>query len=417
MIPDELASRYRWRFTLVFVILAIGLRAGAMLAGSGAFEDADNYLPLARSIREGKGLVWNGRPTAYRPPLYPLLLAPLLNSRDSRPVVAIGLFHLALAAGTVWLTAAAARRWGLSEGRALIAAAIVACDPVLLWQSRFVMTETLGAFLTALAIAELAQPRWRGSVAGGTCLGLSGLCRPSLFLGGVLIVLGSLVAGPGTRRERFVRSLATAVSMFAVLLPWAVRNALVLAEPIITTTHGGYTLALANNEVYYRDILAGAPGRVWTGLDQWRWWDSVNRATAGMSEPEADRFLRRTVIQLAFKQPATFLHACVDRLNRFWSVAPAGAVYAQACRWATALWTVPLWIALVLGLFRRSSWRWPRIAAPLAIVGLSLVHTLYWTDIRMRASIVPAIALIAASAVLPILKRRRRPAYDATAGS
>ena len=52
-----------------------------------------------------------------------------------------------------------------------------------------------------------------------------------------------------------------AVSMFAVLLPWAVRNALVLAEPIITTTHGGYTLALANNEVYYRDILARARAR------------------------------------------------------------------------------------------------------------------------------------------------------------
>jgi hypothetical protein len=208
-----------------------------------------------------------------------------------------------------------------------------------------------------------------------------------------------------------------ALSVVAVLTPWAIRNALVLGEPIITTTHGGYTLALANNEPYYRDVLAGSSGRVWTGKDQFLWWDSVTQATAGMSEPEADRFLRQTVIRLAVKQPATFLRACVDRLNRFWSVAPAVAVYSPVIRLATAIWTIPLWMALAIGLLRREQWSWPRIAAPLAIVGLSLVHTLYWTDIRMRAPIVPAIALVAASAVLPIWSGRTRTAYETTAGS
>jgi hypothetical protein len=72
-----------------------------------------------------------------------------------------------------------------------------------------------------------------------------------------------------------------------------------------------------------------------------------------------------------------------------------------AVRWATALWTNPLWIAFGLGLFRRGLWRWPEIAGPLSIAGLSLVHTLFWTDLRMRAPIVPAIALVAASALLP----------------
>ena len=197
----------------------------------------------------------------------------------------------------------------------MAAAAIVACDPVLLWQSRFVMTETLGAFLTALAFVTLAQSRWRGAIAGGVCLGLAGLCRPSLLPGAGLIVLGSLAPGPGHRREQAARSLAMAVSMAAVLAPWAIRNALVFGEPVVTTTHGGYTLALANNESYYRDVLAGSPGRVWTGTDQWLWWDSVNRATAGMSEPQADRFLRGTVVRLAIDQPATFLRACLDRLH------------------------------------------------------------------------------------------------------
>ncbi|MHB1561374.1 MAG: hypothetical protein ACYC61_28335, partial [Isosphaeraceae bacterium] len=58
-----------------------------------------------------------------------------------------------------------------------------------------------------------------------------------------------------------------------------------------------------------------------------------------------------------------------------------------------------------LGALRWSLWRWPSIAAPLAVVGLTLVHTLFWTDLRMRAPIVPAIAIIAAGAGWPFSSR------------
>ena len=135
-----------------------------------------------------------------------------------------------------------------------------------------------------------------------------------------------------------------------VLLPWMIRNLVVLGDPIWTTTHGGYTLALANNPVYYREILDGPPGRVWTGEDQWRWWDSVNRETAGMTERQADRYLQETVWRLARQRPRDFGRSIVARLGHFWSVAPAASVYPAAARWATMAWTVPLWIALLLGL-------------------------------------------------------------------
>ena len=288
----------------------------------------------------------------------------------------------------------------MGSRRAFLAALIVAVDPVLVWQSRFVMTETLTAFLLIAAFAALTLPGWRGAALGGCLFGLGGLSRPSMLAGAVLAILAALFAAPGTRRERLIRGVAMALAMAATLAPWAARNALIFGVPVWTTTHGGYTLALANNEVYYRDVLNGSPGAVWTGDDQWRWWDSVNRATAGMPEPEADRFLRNTVWKLALDQPGTFLRACLSRLARFWSLAPATAVYSPTVRWGTALWTVPLWIALVLGLFRRQLWQWPQVAAPLCVIGLTLVHALYWTDLRMRAPIVPAIALIAAGASL-----------------
>jgi 4-amino-4-deoxy-L-arabinose transferase-like glycosyltransferase len=381
------------------MLVAAALRAGVMLVGTGQFEDPDNYLPLARSIAAGEGLSLNGRPTAYRPPLYPLLLAPLVAASGARAVPGVAALHIALGAATVGLTALAAGRWGLGGRRSVAAALIVAIDPVLLWQARFVMTETLTAFLLAAALWALMLPRQPASILGGLLFGLAGLARPSMLPGAALTILARLVIRSATVRERLADALMMTLALLATLCPWAVRNAVVFGVPIATTTHGGYTLALANNEVYYRDVLDGPPGRVWTGHDQWLWWNSVHRETSGMSEPEADRFLRRRVVRLALEQPARFSRAAVERLKRFWSVSPALAVYSPSVRLATTLWTIPLWGAFLLGLCRRPLWSWPQVAAPLAIVGLSAVHSLYWTDLRMRAPIVPAIALVAAGAV------------------
>ena len=67
------------RNSLVAVLLvAIALRVAVMVVGTGQFDDPDNYLPLARSLAAGEGLSWDGRLTAYRPPLYPILLAPFV---------------------------------------------------------------------------------------------------------------------------------------------------------------------------------------------------------------------------------------------------------------------------------------------------------------------------------------------------
>jgi hypothetical protein len=163
---------------------------------------------------------------------------------------------------------------------------------------------------------------------------------------------------------------------------------------------------LANNATYYADVLNGPPGTIWTGPRQTAWWKDVTRRTAGLSEPAADRLLTREVWKLARQRPRDFARASLARLGRFWGVAPSGAVYSPALMWITAAWTVPLWIALLLGLCRREIWRWPRITAPLVLLGLTAVHTFYWTDLRMRAPAVPAIGLIVAT-VSPVARGSR----------
>lgn len=386
-----------WLLGLV-AATAFMVRLGAMSVGGGRFDDPDNYLPLARSIAAGDGLTLNGRPTAYRPPLYPLILAPLVPLFGDRLIAAVAGLHLLLGVATAGLTFRAAERLGLGTIRATAAGLIVGCDPVLVWQGRFVMTETLAAFLIIASIAALARGgRWAPMLGGGL-LGLAGLCRPSALPGAGLAAVAALIVEPGDRRARLRRTAELAFGVFLVLSPWVARNTWALGEPVWTTTHGGYTLALANNEVYYRDVLEGPPGRVWTGRDQWLWWDSVNKRTAGMTEPEADRYLRDSVVELAWNRPWMFARACASRLATFWSVVPTAGVYGPATRAATGVWTIPLWAALALGAFHPRFRRWPGVAAPAAIMGLSIVHAFYWTDMRMRAPIVPAIALVAASA-------------------
>ena len=154
------------------------------------------------------------------------------------------------------------------------------------------------------------------------------LCRPSVLPGHAAGDRGGharparLDAHPPRPSGR-----SSCFRILLVLSPWMIRNFLVFGEPIWTTTHGGYTLALANNPVYYRDVLNGPPGRVWTGHDQWLWADSVTRETAGMSEPDADRYMRNQALQLAREQPGDFARATLARLGHFWAVAPVASVY------------------------------------------------------------------------------------------
>jgi hypothetical protein len=278
----------------------------------------------------------------------------------------------------------------------LAAATIAAFDPVLVVQARSIMTETPAAFLLALTLFLLTLPGLKGAALGGVGFGLAGLCRPSLLPAAALTALAATTLGPGRTKARVARAVLLVVATAATLAPWAWRNARIFGEPVWTTTHGGYTLALANNPVYYREVLDGPPGAVWSGANQARWQAEIGPSVAGLTEPEADRRIGATAWRLLRDRPGTFIRASLARLGRFWGLAPSAAVYPAGLRLATAAWTLPLWLALACGMARAGLWRWPSVAAPASVVALTCVHIFFWTDLRMRAPIAPAIALIAA---------------------
>ena len=66
--------------------------------------------------------------------------------------------------------------------------------------------------------------------------------------------------------------------------------------------------------------------------------------------------------------------------------------------WVIASWYVQLWAAGLTALLRslrRGQWR-ALVPAICLIVGFFCVHLVYWTDGRMRAPVMPAMAMLIA---------------------
>lgn len=404
----------RRSLVVAVLLLALAVRLAIVVpAINRPPNDPDNYLTLARSMANGRGFSLVGRLTAYRPPLYPILLVPVVSALGDETAGPFLLLNVLFGVATVGAIVVASRRLGWSEWRTAAAGVIVACDPVLAVQSRSIMTESLAALLVALSLMSFCKgSTFRSTFSGGAWLGLASLCRPSLLAASIFASVAAFAVGPGSRRERFLRSGVLVGATILVLLPWALRNARVFGEPVWTTTHGGYTLALANNPEYYRDVLEGGSAEVWSGPGQRKWAAGVYRRTRGMTEPQANRRLAADGWSMALEEPRTFFRASLARLGRFWGVMPSRSVYGRPLRLASAFWTIPLFAALLLGVATGASWRWPRASALACVLALTSVHALYWTDLRMRAPVVPAMALIAAGGAVPMGRSAPKRAPD-----
>jgi hypothetical protein len=64
---------------------------------------------------------------------------------------------------------------------------------------------------------------------------------------------------------------------------------------------------------------------------------------------------------------------------------------------ATTAFYAVLFVAAALGWMRVRSWRGAWLPMTLTVLALTLVHAVYWSNMRMRAPIEPLLGLFAAS--------------------
>ena len=141
----------------------------------------------------------------------------------------------------------------------LVAAAITAVFPNLVFYVATFQLETAFIFLALAAVAVVVTHDWSTGPPGrarllafGTVLGLSALVRPfSLpFLAG--LVVAALAAGYGWRRALAAVGWPL-LALVVVLTPWTVRNIVVMDAPIVFSTNMGDALC--------QDRSLDAPGR------------------------------------------------------------------------------------------------------------------------------------------------------------
>lgn len=401
------------------LLVALVLRGGVLWKFAGRLaEDNDNYRAIAARVVAGDGFAdpQSHTPTAYRPPLYPLLLAGVLTCGGGD--LSIGIVQLVMGVAAAGLTVLCGRRLGFRRA-ALIAGLLVAADPLLLHQTALVMTETTATLLAViilwLALAERsgAQGFWLGAA-----LGLACLCRPTFWAFAVLAAAGSIFAPMrrgalrGCPARGWQAALPAAAGLMLVVAPWGIRNVFVFGRPIVTTTHGGYTLLLAHNPEYTRRVVDQPWGAVWDGDLLAGWQASLEREMAREEPPidvarlspavelARDKWMSRKAWDYIGRQQVTALRAGLTLVTRFWNVVPMEVgqrPLLPAIRLAIGVYYTGVLLAMLAGIIRlqRRDWSrwWPAIAL---IAAFTAVHALYWADMRMRAPLVPAIALLAA---------------------
>ncbi|MDX1968218.1 MAG: hypothetical protein SFV23_13665 [Planctomycetaceae bacterium] len=420
--------------TLMVAAVAVRLVA-AYFWRSDSQTDPDVYVALARQIAHGPGLCTPGtdQPTAYRPPGYPLLLAATLRVTGVPSHIAIPGWNLVFDVVVMLSVWAWLRSRSSNLGSSILAMGILGFDPLMVRYVPLPMTEagftacSTAAVLLLSRIVDASFPvsdRRSGALwgAAGFLLGLAALCRPSIwpfigvFSAAVLIGGASSSAPCSSWKRRCFKLMLLWLCLAATVSPWVLRNQLVLGKPILTTTHGGYTLLLANNPVFYDEVARQPWGTVWSGESLQRWqtamlaaMDAELGSTAG--EFDKDRWQGAAARRHIHADPAGFLAGMWYRCRSFWSLSPRGPAEGLP---RMIRWSVSLWYVVLFGLAFAGSVTWWRQHVPglwvlLLYIGcLQGVHLAYWTDTRMRMAIHPLLAILA-TGVLPQRKGDGEP--------
>lgn len=438
----------RFSFGCIFLfLLSFALRCSAIWFSADAFrEDPDAYRALALSWKSTGtfGLPHDGssRPTAFRPPLYPAVLTFLVqnetNESPAIPVSRIGFLHAILGALTavgasicfyLWphpnSNLKSTARGGKHLVISLIPGFLVACDPILIRQSQLIMTETLATFLMTLTMLGIlwrtTQPNRFHTRAGvafdfalGLLLGLQCLCRPTalawllLWLAGAFILTLSRfrLARNGTGSDSspsWGRSSALyLVGTLLVLLPWGVRNWHEIGSFRLTTTHGGYTLLLANNDSLY-DHFETSWSRAWDEADFFEGW--ARQKAIAKNELAEDQLAQSIAWRTIQTRPWDFAKSCVIRIGWLWAPWPNQS--SLPVQTAIGLWYGTLYLLASIGCYQAWGHRKSSLSSQQAIwlllsvlLSVTCVHAVYWSNMRMRSVCIPSLAIFAS---LPLL--------------
>ena len=431
----------RWLFVAVF-IFAFLVRGGWIVAHLGELgKDTDAYLHVAHNLAKhgvlgiGEGVPMKDfGPTATRPPLYPVLLSLAASSAGEISPVRSGALNLLLGQLTVCFIWMFARRAAPRHPMAaVISALLVTLDPLLLTYSSQSMTETPSACLTALCcllFSLAADSRKLGfSAAFGVALGLAAQCRttylPLVPLAAMVLIwirrekCGSLIA---RFRSSSLAGILCLMGAVAALSPWMIRNYRVFGKPMASTTHGGYAFAVASSPDYLAYVQGNGRSKGPWDLATFDATISANYpvlssykagALSPSSDPQLELAMNAYLYQLGIEwiqaDPGAFAFLTMDRFVQFWNPMPHTSGPDESPLRARMRHLVGLWYGFVFGVAMiallalggravESPLIWPVVMCVL----FTAIHLLFWSNLRMRAPVMPCVSVFAALGIVAV---------------
>ena len=233
MLGEVTSGRARWLLFVVLLALVVRvLYVVIVLRHYVPVADALHYHSLADAVGDGRGLVHDfpfgyPHPTAFRPPLYPLLLGAVYAVTGTRLGVAEAL-NVVLGTGVVVLAALTARRLaGWKAG--VVAGSVAAVYLPLVFNDGPPLSEPLGLLLllTTALLLIVQRAAW-----AGTTSGLLVLTRASAQV--FVVALAAWVLW----RLGWRRALVYGACLTLVLAPWVIRNWYRLGSPVVVTSNG-----------------------------------------------------------------------------------------------------------------------------------------------------------------------------------
>jgi 4-amino-4-deoxy-L-arabinose transferase-like glycosyltransferase len=364
-------------------------------------------LPIAeRLLSEGRFNGPDSRPDSKVPLGYPAFLALVKKVYPSAHLLAVVCIQVALDGLVAVLIYALA--WLVASPRAGLLAGIGwLVYPPALAMSTWITAENLFTVLfvlsTLLLVYSLKQPGVRWSLAAGLVLGIATLVRGTcLWLPLFLLPLWCRRSLPQGK----LKGAAFLAGMLCCVVPWTIRNQLVLGDPILVSVGSGSVFlqgsdervfTIAGKQAYYPAMVADAQK---AGLE---------KPPEGAPESAIDSWLLKLGLrnyQLRLhERPWSFFPFLLHKFLRLWYGTESGRTFQQI--------GLGLCSAVVVPLALWQSWRWrtdqPHLAWLLGLLVLYFVG-LHWATLpeyRYLHPLFPLLILAASQAVVTRFSRAR----------
>lgn len=285
----------RYPIVLILCVALLLRTAWALVVPVAPVSDSVSYDTFARNLIAGEGYAWvSGQPTAYWPPGTSFIYA-AIYWLCGETYVSIAVFQVFLGVLVVYLS----YRFALiefDESIALIAAALLACWPLLIEFTTVLASELLflvPILLAALVVHEPSRSRLVHWAAFGVIVGVAVYIRPTAL---PLIVVIPVFAAIRYRQPRYLNFMVIGgLLCITLLMPWSIRNTNLFGEFTLVSTNFGTNLWMGNNPAS-------------TGAYQ-----SLPVDESFSSEKEREDFFRNEALRFIASSPGQFVRLAVSR--------------------------------------------------------------------------------------------------------